>query len=84
MNREQAIRIQWMMRLHAGHNPWGENDGSLRSTLHAWGLNPPDFLESLDSWGYEIRVRPTQADDPGRIGTEPAISGGWPLPRCRP
>jgi hypothetical protein len=20
-------------------------------------------------------------DDPGRIGTEPAISGGWPLPR---
>jgi hypothetical protein len=46
-----------MLTLHAGHQPWGENDGSLADVLRAWGLDPALFVESLDRWGYEIIIR---------------------------
>ena len=54
---ERMQRVEAMLTLHSGEQPWGENDGSLRSTLEAWHLQPDDFLESLDAWGYEIVVR---------------------------
>lgn len=58
--RRAAIkRVKAQIKLHAGHEPWGINDGSLVSLLEGWGLHPAGFLESLDSWGYEIRVRET-------------------------
>jgi len=40
-----------------------ELSDALRAVLKAWGLTPEHFLESLHSWGYEIRVAAGSGDE---------------------
>jgi hypothetical protein len=64
MNTPPSPRVEKQLHLHAGRAAWGENDGSLASTLKSWGLTPDLFLDSLEGWGYEIvAFRPVDEPD---------------------
>ena len=49
-------RIPALLEQHAGREPWGGNNGSLADVLRAWQLDPANFIESLLTWGYTIRI----------------------------
>jgi len=56
--RDFFEEVERVLSLHAGMEPVGRNDGSVRGVLDAWGLHQPeDFVESLMRWGYTIVKR---------------------------